>query len=258
MARKKSKSGSKKRRKNSKPRSDKGKDKIQVKAEFPRDVMARLRLEAAHTYITTPGCSIPMLHRMEKFAGLHLTTIKRWCTDDRWVERREEWTDKWQTHILAQIGGDYLNVQTEQIRRFQELYDLGLAKVIQALQAKGFILDEKQVPAMVNAITSQFKALSSERLALAGHVIPEINSAVEAPMTSGDDTLGDDSEMHQALVPRFSRDEEREIISMILQSRRNTSRQAMLESGELTPEDLKGTEVDSKPKKRKPKKTVKR
>lgn len=203
-----------------------------------------LRLAAANTYITTPGMSLADLLKHKDYAGV-LTEglIKRWSREDGWVEQRETYVERLQTHIQAKVGSDLANLRSAQILAFQNLYDQALAKIVAMFTSEA--LEFKSPEGALGAVTRMFIALDDQRAKLMEQVIPEVPRALETPM--------DDGDLHQALVPKLAHDEAREVISMLLAKRRDKMRAELVAAGELTEEDLHGADVPKR-KKRPPKK----
>jgi len=246
-------------KKKRKTRKDKGTSKVEVEVEVELEPAEtkNLRLAAGIAYTQNFGVSLADMQRPDKFkgrfSGVSMPTLKRWSKEDDWVEGRRLYQEKFADAMIAQLGGEYLIAQSTQLKEFQEGYDLLRAKVVGFLSTEEFKVDNDNLVKYLNALTRMMQAQSSERLALAGHVIPQIPGAVDA--AEDESQQGD---LHPALVPAMSREEEIEYVQHMMRKRLQQSRQEMLESGELTHEDLHGAEVESKKKKRPPKKTVKK
>lgn len=69
----------------------------------------QLRQDAGLTYMTSPeAITVEKLHEDPKFSKLNIQTLRRWCKEDKWVERREQffvaWADKARDRISSAMA----------------------------------------------------------------------------------------------------------------------------------------------------------
>lgn len=91
---------------------------------------ARLRLDAGLVYMTDQeGMSIDDLSKDERFRGVSKRTLERWSKEDRWVERRSEFFEKWAAIARERLGSQLCQLRQQELTQLEEIQMLAMDKI---------------------------------------------------------------------------------------------------------------------------------
>jgi len=87
-----------------------------------------LRLEAGLAYITNPqGVSLADLAADPRFRGqCVLRTLERWCSADRWPERREKWVSGLAEEFQRRVGSQLVQRRLDELTALDEIRGIGM------------------------------------------------------------------------------------------------------------------------------------
>lgn len=90
----------------------------------------RLRMDAGLAYMTNPDCaSLDDLSQDERFRSVSKRTLERWCAEDKWVERRQQFLSRWAEHAKERLGSALSRHRTEEFQQLLRVRELALSKL---------------------------------------------------------------------------------------------------------------------------------
>jgi hypothetical protein len=90
---------------------------------------ARMRLDAGLVYMTDQsGITLDQLANDERF-NVSKRTLERWCKEDRWVERRQEFLENWAAVARGRLGSELCRLRQGELAQLEEIQQLAMEKV---------------------------------------------------------------------------------------------------------------------------------
>lgn len=128
----------------------------------------RLRMDAGLVYMTDPDCgSIEQLSTDDRFQSVTKRTLERWCKEDRWVERRQHFLDRWSEHAKERLGSALSRHRTEEFQQLIQVRNLALDKLEDPL------LEPKSWEGVAKALIDINRRIENVALSVGNEVLPE-------------------------------------------------------------------------------------
>ena len=91
---------------------------------------ARLRVEAGMVYMTdSERGSITKLLDDSRFSGVGRRTLERWCAEDKWVQRREQFLEHWASVARRRLGSQLVQSRIDELEELAEVRALAMEKI---------------------------------------------------------------------------------------------------------------------------------
>lgn len=182
---------------------------------------------AAGMYYTTDlqGVTIEQLNRHPMFRDVSFHTLRHWCVEDKWADRRKANLAKWQRAIESKIGTELLKARSKDLVELRGIYNRMITKL------KGRALKAKSYEGMVNALTKLADLMDAWSEKISANFVPDV------PLESGSVSLG---LMAHETRPKLTTQEARAAAKAVLTQRRQETRlrqaqQETVDAGEERP-----------------------
>lgn len=91
---------------------------------------AKLRAQAEIAYVANPDCpTLEELRADSRFEHVSQRTLERWCKAGRWVQKRQEYLERWTQKARDRIGSQLAQERLHEITMLQEMRDLARDKL---------------------------------------------------------------------------------------------------------------------------------
>lgn len=92
--------------------------------------MTRLRTLACVRYITSPDkITLRELERDPRFVDVRPSTLARWCSEDRWDERRNQFSVEWRFAARERLAHRFVRDHMEDLDRLAKIKEQALTKL---------------------------------------------------------------------------------------------------------------------------------
>jgi hypothetical protein len=149
---------------------------------------------ALFVYVTDPSLPrIEDLPRMEKFRGLSVSMLTKWCHADHWVEHRAEYQEQMFERAKAKVGAQMVKRYIELTDSLWKMFEDGV-KRLSGVNDKVKMPEAKSFESLLRAVTY----VGSTYAELARHVI---DAATPAQVSESDGAASSTPEMTATLTP---------------------------------------------------------
>jgi len=170
--------------------------------------LAEVQYTTSQEFIT-----VQELAKDPKFKNLKETTLLRWCAEDRWIDKRQEYFERLKEQLEQKIGTALVRAQYEQLAEMDEL----ASEIKNKLRNNA--VSPRSYEGLVKALLGVEEFRRADRIRLAGDMVPASLGGEETPVDQ--------------VVPDLSDDEARKLATEIMKLRQQKIR-AKLTEGDNT------------------------
>lgn len=203
---------------------------VKVAIEVPEIVEVKpsrneaLRRLAFTTYtMSFHKVSVEAISRHPEFSGVTLDTLERWCREDRWIEKRDEYQTQAQNQFAKVMLQRNLQYQKEELGRLQEMGGHIWQQLFPQADENGEVILPPPLKSFESAVTAYLKIqqeIDKRMENVQADILPQIfhqEDADESPQQLAKSNV----------MPQLSSKEARAAAKVILQMRREDVRQQL-------------------------------
>lgn len=158
-----------------------------------------LRHSAALHYVTSlDGISVRQLHNHPPFDQLGFRTMERWCVEDEWVHRRQQYMERIRSDIESHINQRMVETRVEQLKQI----DVKVTSLFGEIDK----VEPKSKEGMITALVRLMEAGNSLREKLSKEIVPS--------------HIGGTQQDNVPVTPHLTHEDAREAALAILRRRR--------------------------------------
>ena len=200
-----------------------------VGEEDPEEVKGSwqyLRFSAGVYYTTaTEHITTAAMAKHPVYSVVPRATLERWCTEDKWVDRRIEQMERWRRKIENAVADELARTRIAQLKGLESVYDKALKKLEENL------VEAKSWEGVATALVKIAQLMDEWREKIGGTV-------VSVTPATPDHGVDDVRELSAKMKSRLTEQEARELALMVMQKRREEMRRRAV--GEEEPEGSDG------------------